>query len=72
MYLLLKVIFDEFSEKFIFSITALYLIYVFGFLFFSISLMRNCVFCKQAGRFLGELTKQVFSDLSASKYQVSF
>lgn len=39
---------------------------------FSICLHSNCHYLPATGRFLGELTKQVFSDLAASKYQVLF
>jgi len=37
---------------------------------FCFALSMLIAVCWWAGRFLGELTKQVFSDLSASKYQV--
>ena len=36
----------------------------------SLLLCSNTFFLHWIGRFLGELTKQVFSDLAASKYQV--
>jgi hypothetical protein len=35
-------------------------------------LLNHGAVCLYTGRFLAELTKQVFSDLSGSKYQVTF